>query len=126
MPTVNDNIWHALDLDRVCQMGGELYTPDQYGAFVCKVLGLHPAHPPSLVLWRVNRKYVLAVRAPHPVAFIHLWKRALYRGTPADTRAQSIPLIHDEHQMELTLMCLFLLEVADRTPDPLGKNWYKE
>jgi hypothetical protein len=112
---INDNTWHPLDLDMICKEGDELYTPESYKQFFCKIFGLQidpNGVQPHLSLWRLNRKYVVYFRYQDQVYHINLWKKTLYRGEP--TNAKSFPIIWDEDQMELDLMCIFLLQIVDR------------
>ena len=124
---INDNVWVLLDLKRVCEAGGDLYTPQQFIEFFLKIfhLTLRPnSPPPVLELWRVNRKYMLFFKHEQLTAHINLWKKTVYRGE-SEQNCKTFPLILNEDQMELDLMCIFLVDIVDKQKDDRGRRWSK-
>jgi len=121
--SVNESVWRLLDLELVCQAGGELYTVDSFRNFFQRLLGLKFEEPPQVSLWRINRGYIIYLRYRNYVYHINLRNKEIYKGESGPD-ATLHKLNCDEDRMELNLMCLFVLSTVDRV-DERGRRWSK-
>jgi len=122
---VNDNVWRLLDLDRVCETGGKIYTRENYEKFFCHYFNVRVGSiPPIVELWCVNRRYILCFKHDNVLAHMKLWQKTLHKG-PTDKPGIALPMISDEDQMELDSMCIFLVDVLEHHSDPKKRRWSK-
>lgn len=119
-----NSVWRMLDLNLICNSGKNLYTPQHFVNFFCKVFKLDSKtfKPEQLAMWNINQEYIIYFQNNEKLYHIQVRKCNVQHGEFKGPTAFHVPLGDDE-KLDLDLMCTFLLNIVDKRKDSRGRRW---